>query len=294
MSLITPVRLAFITLIANLIFFSPIAYSDTTPTSVIPIQASSVVELEQIFSQMNYQGPLKAHSKIPLLILESLPSDISSIRDIKRKKSLFIRALLPIILIENRRLRELRQLSRLAIHHTLTYQEDPLNQWLNSIGQGFSLKTNAWQKDPKQLFQHLDELPTSLVLAQAIIESGWGTSRFAREGNSLFGQWTYKKGDGLTPKQRDSGKVHQVKAFPSLQASVRSYLRNINRHRAYQGLRNRRAKLRAANQPLTAHELANGLSKYSQRGTAYINELLQIIKSTALHHIDSAVLAEPT
>jgi len=294
MSLMQYIRLVFITLIANFIFLSHFAYSDAIPTSVKPIQADSVAELEQIFAQMKYQWPIKAHSKIPLLILESLPSDISSISQVKRKKALFIRVLLPIILIENRRLRELRQLSRMAIHHTLVYQEDPLNQWLNNIGQGFSLKSNSWRQDPKQLFQHLDELPTSLVLAQAIIESGWGTSRFAREGNSLFGQWTYKKGDGLTPKQRDSGKVHQVKAFPSLQASVRSYLQNINRHRAYRELRSTRAKLRAAKQPLTAHELAHGLSNYSQRGKAYINELLQIIKSTSLHHIDSAVLAEST
>lgn len=127
------------------------------------------------------------------------------------------------------------------------------------------------------LLLHLDQIPESMVLAQAAMESGWGTSRFAEDGNNYFGQWCYREGCGLIPSQRTSGASHEVRVFNSAEASVRSYFRNINSHAAYDELREIRATIRETGQPLSGLKLVEGLGSYSQRGQAYIDELKSVI-----------------
>jgi len=128
-----------------------------------------------------------------------------------------------------------------------------------------------------QLLKRVDTVPMKLVLSQAANESAWGTSRFARQANNLFGQWCFTKGCGIVPSRRNAGATHEVAAFTSPQLSVRSYMHNINTGRVYQDLRNIRAQQRAQGKTATALQLAEGLSKYSERGQAYVKEIKSMI-----------------
>lgn len=121
-------------------------------------------------------------------------------------------------------------------------------------------------------------MPVELALTQAAIESAWGTSRFARLGNNLFGQWCRKAGCGIVPLRRTAGAKHEVRRFNNARESVRAYLFNLNTHRAYQKLRVQRAALNKAQQPVTASALALTLDKYSERGNAYVQDMLAFIK----------------
>jgi Bax protein len=140
------------------------------------------------------------------------------------------------------------------------------------------------------LISRVDVIPPALALAQAAEESGWGTSRFAKEGNAIFGQWTFALRSGLTPLKRDQGKKHQVKVFDSLIDSVRAYTVNLNSHRAYKGFRNTRQDLRRAGVPLDSQALVGKLHKYSERGQAYVSALRELINFNDLSPLDGARL----
>ena len=140
----------------------------------------------------------------------------------------------------------------------------------------------------RELVRRVDVLPKSLVLAQAANESGWGTSRFAREGNNIFGQWCFDEGCGLVPRRRGESRSHEVRAFASVQASVRAYFRNLNTHRSYEDLRVLREAMRMRDMPLDSLVLARGLTRYSERGQAYVSELQDIIRINQLRHRDKS------
>lgn len=160
--------------------------------------------------------------------------------------------------------------------------------WLSALAHRYELEdfetNNAdhWQ----ELLIHVDIIPPSLALAQAANESAWGTSRFAREGNNYFGQWCYSRGCGLVPDARDDDASHEVAHFSSARQSVRRYVNNINTHYAYAGLRERRAQLRAAGEPITGLALAPTLINYSERGQAYVEELEAMIRFNELTAYD--------
>ena len=135
----------------------------------------------------------------------------------------------------------------------------------------------------------MDIIPTSLAIAQAAKETGWGTSRFAQEGNALFGQWTWS-GEGLKPKDAEEGKNHKVMKFNILQASVRAYQRNLNTHSTYKDFRKARAKLRDSNKPLDSMELSKYLNKYAETGNHYVEVLQKIIRQNKLQDFDDAKL----
>lgn len=141
---------------------------------------------------------------------------------------------------------------------------------------------SAWQR----LLKKVDVLPPSLVLAQAANESAWGTSRFARMANNYFGQWCFKQGCGLVPKKRGDGEAHEVAAFDTPNASLISYLQNLNSHPAYKQLREIRFTRRANDQPVTGYALAAGLVNYSERGEEYIEELRAMITFNQLSKYD--------
>lgn len=142
------------------------------------------------------------------------------------------------------------------------------------------------EHDWAKLLRRVDVIPASLALAQAANESGWGTSRFAREGNNYFGQWCYKKGCGIVPKGRGTRDVHEVAIFNSPSESVASYLRNLNSHKAYKSLREIRVIMREEEQSIRGAELVKGLGKYSQRGQDYTIELRSIILHNNLQKYD--------
>ena len=144
-------------------------------------------------------------------------------------------------------------------------------------------------RDLSTLKIRLDEIPVSLAIAQAAKETGWGTSRFAQEGNALFGQWTWS-GEGLRPKEAEEGKGHKVMKFNVLQASVRAYQRNLNTHSTYREFRKARAELRDQDKPLDSLILAEGLNKYAETGEKYVDVLRKIIKQNDLKDFDDAKL----
>jgi len=137
-----------------------------------------------------------------------------------------------------------------------------------------------------ELLIKIDEVPPSLVVAQAINESGWGRSRFAREANNLFGMWCYTPGCGLVPERRRANDKHEVKRYASIQVSVDEYLRNINRNKAYVELRALRAEQRQRLQPLSGDYLAQGLRRYSSIGAEYVNRIRNIIRTRDLARLD--------
>ena len=135
----------------------------------------------------------------------------------------------------------------------------------------------------------MDEIPVSLAIAQAAKETGWGTSRFAQEGNALFGQWTWS-GEGLQPKDADKNEGHKVMKFNVLQASVRAYQRNLNTHLSYKEFRRNRAKLRDQGLALDSLILSKYLDQYAETGSQYVEVLQKIIKQNNLKDFDDAKL----
>ena len=137
----------------------------------------------------------------------------------------------------------------------------------------------------KLLRRRVNVIPASLVLAQAANESGWGTSRFARQGNNLFGLWCYTENCGIEPARRQAGAKHQVAAFDNVEAGIKYYFYTINSHPAYRDLRIRRENLIASGQAVTGIELASGLMSYSERGQAYVDEIRAMIRVNQLQQL---------
>ncbi len=211
--------------------------------------------------------------------LKPLP-DFSSISDVRTKKSEFFHYLIPLIEIAQEQILEDRQwlLERLDQWDSLS--ESELDTALSMA------ETYKSDPDPEKLLLKVDVWPTSLVLAQAALESAWGTSRFAKEGNNLFGQWCYSQGCGLVPNGRDSGAKHEVRKFNSVFESILAYHNNLNRHYRYEELRRIRLNFREQEQPLDSMALTEGLSGYSERGQDYIDEVKAVIRFNKLRQYD--------
>ena len=228
---------------------------------------------------------------VPRLQLASMPKNLSLINVADRKKEIFFKTVLPLVLqvneeitTERKRLKDIRARvsSGLKIEAT-----DKL--WLAIMADRFNTKRG----DIEAILSRHDVVPPSLALAQAATESAWGTSRFVREGNAMFGQWTFSSSKkGIVPDGRTAGKTHRIEAFPSLMASVRSYASNLNRHRAYREFRKIRAIMRAKGGPIDGHLLAPTLHRYSERGAAYVSELQSIIEINDLRGLDNARLMD--
>lgn len=264
-------------------------------TQVKAVEAPTANALETVFSGIDYDWPPSGEDSVPPIIISKLPEDFGDIINIQQRRELFLRTLLPIVLIENQRLREHRRLAAWLLDNELPEKSSPFHNWLRM--QAKQLRVRGKLTNPKvqeKLLIRLDVIPPELALAQAAIESGWGSSRFALEGNSLFGQWTFKKKGGLMPESRDTDAKHLVASFPDLRASVRSYMRNLNTSNAYHEFRSARAEARAKGEPLRAHELASHMHRYSQRGEDYITEIQHIIRSPAIAALSEANLAPKT
>ena len=212
----------------------------------------------------------------PLPYTITIPADTNVPTD--ARKALFMAKFLPLIVSENTRI--LAQRQRLQARTIAPAQ-------LNALGLAYGLKPQTVSVDA--LLSRIDVLPVSLVMAQAAIESAWGTSRFAQEGNAYFGERTYNPDTpGIAPK-RASG--FKVKSFDSFKLSVRSYMRTLNTHRAYKTLRERRAHLRALGQTISGKELAHDLKDYSEIGNDYIMLIERTITSNGFEAFDQVTLS---
>jgi len=203
------------------------------------------------------------------------PRDLESIQSSKLKKETFIQIVLPLVVAENERILEDREKLKLLSNKKFT--TDLEKQWLRQKLLEYKIKKG----DLKELMNRMDIIPTSIALAQAAKESGWGTSRFALEGNAIFGQWTWS-GQGIAPLDRDSNKNHKILKFPILRASVKAYQNNLNTHKSYKSFRDKRSKLRENNKKIRGLELTETLKNYAQTGSEYTKKLNQIIKQNRL------------
>lgn len=219
------------------------------------------------------------------MMAKPLP-DFSAYTDVKEKKQAFFSFLKPIIDAENQRILAIREEVKALYQQLLVAKPFSRSQQARLEKLAFRYDVEGLSSnDPeffKLLLKRVDTVPASLALAQAANESAWGTSRFARKANNLYGQWCFKAGCGLVPKQRSSGEVHEVASFASPRASVRSYIHNINTSHAYVDLRAMRQKQRQSQAKLSGYQLAEGLLKYSQRGKAYIEELRAMMRVNKL------------
>lgn len=227
---------------------------------------------------------IEAPEKLVALVKITPMPDFEAISDIQAKKAAFFSYLLPAIEAQNRQLNQTHE-QLLTLKEQLTTDRSLKQnqvQHLNRLAEKFQLKS----AEPMQLVSNLlvraDELPAAMVLAQAAMESAWGTSRFAREANNLFGQWCFTSGCGLVPQRRPEGESYEVKAFNSVNDAIEAYFLNINTHAAYQQVRTIRSQARFEKKPLRGMDMVAGLEKYSGRGQAYIEELRSVIHSNSL------------
>jgi Bax protein len=216
--------------------------------------------------------------------------DFDAITDIDEKKAAFFDFLLSYVEAENNRIAD-KRLKVLELWDMVRREmelTDTELDILNGLAQEYRLGESILPVYDlvQELVLRVDMIPVSLVLAQAASESAWGTSRFAKEGNNIFGQWCFDEGCGLIPQRRLSDAAHEVRSFLSIEASVRSYFRNINTNVAYAGLRELRGDMRDQGRPLDALVLAHGLLQYSERGHVYISELHALIRQNDLQALD--------
>lgn len=227
---------------------------------------------------------------VPRLRLPALPRDLPELKDVGERKTVFLSLALPLVLQANARVavdrrRLLYAIDRRAAGKPLSKD---LEGWLERLAKKY--KISGINLD--ELLRRVDIVPPSLFLAQAATESGWGTSRFAIEGNAIFGQWTTAGGRGMVPEGRPEGETYKVRSFDRLVDSFSAYLLNLNSHRAYRGLRETRAGMRRTGRNLDGNELAADLLSYAQIGEEYVTLLRGIIRRNRLAPLDSAMLDE--
>ena len=237
--------------------------------------------IEQLFKDTNYNLDKVRETKLVNIgnKIDHLPKEIKNIESSKKRKRLFIQIVLPLIVEENAKIRlDRMKLFRILSKNINTKKE---KNWLEEKFKQYGLKDG----DFYSLKIRMDEIPVSLALAQAAKETGWGTSRFAQEGNALFGQWTWN-GDGIRPAGVDKDAKHKVAKFAVLKASVRAYQRNLNTHSSYIKFRKERAIQRDNDGKLDSLKLVNYLDKYAETGQQYIDVLKKIIKQNSLTDFD--------
>ena len=229
-----------------------------------------------LFKDVEYDlGQVRSKKLVKPIYFTQFPRDLDELQSTKLKKETFIKIVLPLIVAENERI--LADREKLRVLADKKFTTDLEKQWLRQKLLEYKVKKG----DLKQLAERMDIIPTSIALAQAAKESGWGTSRFALEGNAIFGQWTWS-GQGIAPLDRESNKNHKILKFPILRASVKAYQNNLNTHKSYSKFRQKRLSLRNKNKKISGLELTETLNNYAQTGLEYTKILNQIIRQNRL------------
>ena len=262
------------------IFEDIFQYEDKS-TSTVRLSASTI---EQLFKDTKYNlKDVRKNKLVKPINLELLPNEMKMIENTQKRKTLFIQIVLPLILEENNQIK----LDRKKLFTILNKNNNSKaeKKWLNMKFKQYGVKN----KDLLTLKIRMDEVPVSLAIAQAAKETGWGTSRFALEGNALFGQWTFS-GEGIKPLAIDNDKTHKIMKFQILQASIRAYQRNLNTHSGYKKFRKFRAMARDNDEKLDSLVLANYLDQYAATGVEYTKVLKKIIEQNSLKDFDDVKL----
>ena len=265
----------------NQYLFEDILAFDDLPNDSVRLSAATIAEL---FESTKYDlNEVRKTKLVKPVSLTLLPNEIKKIENVKKRKNLFIQIILPLVIKENQNIR----LDRKKLFSILNKSKNSRAQknWLESKFKQYGVVN----KDLLTLKMRMDEIPVSMAIAQAAKETGWGTSRFALEGNALFGQWTWS-GEGLKPIDAGNNTTHKVMKFKVLQASVRAYQRNLNTHSSYKNFRSARAELRDAGKELDSILLSEYLDKYAETGKEYVKILQKIIRQNNLTDFDDARL----
>lgn len=253
--------------------------------------AVTTARVSHVFSRIGYDlDSVRADGEVPRVFMASLPTDLPDLPVPKQRKIMFIETALPLILHVNEliardraRIADLRD--QMAAGASLSAAD---KAWLDHEATVYGLD----HVDMDALMRRVDVIPPSLALAQSAEESGWGTSRFAQEGNALFGQRTWNGDNGLVPKQRAEGGRYRVASFDHLMDAVKSYALNLNTHPAYDDFRRARAAQRRTDDDLDGFALAGTLAAYSENGAAYVQTLRTIIRGNSLGVFDHAKLGD--
>ena len=261
--------------------FDDVFKFDDLPSDTVRLSASTI---EQLFKETDYN--LKDVRKTKLVKpvrLSLLPNEMKMIENTEKRKNLFIQIILPLVIEENNiiKLNRKKLFSILNKNHNSNAEKKWLNEKFKQYG--------VLNKDLSTLKVRMDTVPVSLAIAQAAKETGWGTSRFALEGNALFGQWTWS-GEGIKPADADHNATHKIMKFKILKSSIRAYQRNLNTHSGYKEFRMARAALRDNRRNLDGLILATYLNKYAETGTEYVKIIKQIIKQNNLTDFDDVKL----
>ncbi len=259
--------------------FIDILNFDIEEKDTVRLSASTI---NQLFKDENYNlKDIRQNKLVKPINIDLLPSEIKLIENTKKRKELFIQIVLPLILDENKKIKIERKTLFSILNKNNNSEEE--KNWLKSKFKQYGVVN--W--DLTTLKVRMDEIPVSLAIAQAAKETGWGTSRFAQQGNALFGQWTYDD-NGIKPAGSDVGDTHKVMKFKVLKASVRAYQRNLNTHKSYKKFRKVRAIQRDVYGSLNSLELVKYLNKYAETGDEYTKILKQIIEQNKLTDFDDA------
>ena len=237
-----------------------------------------------LFEDLKYDlKSIRTGALVKPVYLSKLPKDLKKIKSTKTKKDTFIKIVMPLIIDENNKILE----NRKKLFKILSKPNNTRGEkvWLKRRFEDYSIKND----DVTELKIRMDIVPVSIAIAQAAKESGWGTSRFALEGNAMFGQWTWGK-QGIAPLDREKNKGHKILKFPILRSSVQAYKNNLNTHNGYREFREKRAELRKLNKKISGLELVKYLHNYAATGSEYTKILKKIIDQNELTDFDGAIL----
>jgi len=238
-----------------------------------------------LFEDVNYDlNKVRYEKTVKPIYFTQFPKDLDEIQSVRLKKETFIKIVLPLVVAENEKILDDRFKLKKILSRKDTSEED--KQWLRQKFLEYKVK----KMNVEELELKMDIIPVSIALAQAAKESGWGTSRFALEGNAIFGQWTWN-GKGIEPLLKDKSKNHKILRFPILRASVKAYKNNLNTHKSYSKFREKRRSMRKRNKKINGLALTDTLESYAETGSEYTKILEQIITQNRLMDFEPVKLA---
>ncbi|MAJ85638.1 MAG: hypothetical protein CL687_01520 [Candidatus Pelagibacter sp.] len=237
-----------------------------------------------LFEDVEYDlRDVRYQKRVKPIYFTQFPKDLDEIKDVQLKKETFIKIVLPLVVAENDKILSDRSKLKQITSRKMTTDKEKL--WLRQKLREYKVKNS----DMEELKKRMDIIPVSIALAQAAKESGWGTSRFALEGNAIFGQWTWT-GQGIEPLNKNKNEGHKILRFPILRASVKAYKNNLNTHKGYSSFREKRYSFRKRNKSLKGVNLTDTLDKYAQTGKEYTKILEQIITQNNLTDFETVQL----
>jgi Bax protein len=237
-----------------------------------------------LFDDVNYDLKKVRNNKlVKPIYFTQFPKDLDEITSVQLKKETFIKIVLPLVVAENQKILDDRFKLQKIMKKKMTSEKE--KSWLRQKLKEYKVKKG----DINKLERRMDIIPVSIAIAQAAKESGWGTSRFALEGNAIFGQWTWN-GKGIAPLERNKEQTHKILRFPILRASVKAYKNNLNTHNGYQEFRKKRSVLRKRKSSIDGMKLIHSLDNYAQNGKEYTKILAKIMEQNSLKDFENVKL----